>query len=216
MQVLLLFSGGADSSTLLYKLLSEGHAVSCVAFKYGQKHSKELSCAEELCELRGVPLSLIGIEGFAGSAVSSALLGDAPIPYGHYEEESMKKTVVPNRNMVLLSIAGSIAVSNSFDAIAIGAHSGDHAIYPDCRQNFLTAFETALWAGNWGKRVRVIAPFIDLNKADIIRTGRALGVPYHLTWTCYEGGEKPCGHAVHALNVKKRLRRFHDYLLKIP
>lgn len=192
MKTVLIFSGGADSTTLLYWLLNRGDDVYPITFCYGQRHLREIDAAQEICELCNVPFRVVDIFGFGG-ITNSALLGHSEIPHGHYQEESMKQTVVPNRNMIMLSIAASMAIANDCDNIAIGAHSGDHAIYPDCRRDFLTHVETAIWAGNWGKRPRVIAPFIKMDKGEIIRIGLDLNVPYHLTWTCYEGGEEPCG-----------------------
>jgi 7-cyano-7-deazaguanine synthase len=118
-----------------------------------------------------------------------------PVPEGHYEEESMKQTVVPNRNMILLALAGAWAISTKSDAIAYAAHSGDHAIYPDCRPEFTEAMSDALRLCDWHE-VKLMRPFLyptPMSKADIVKLGTSLGVPFELTWSCYKGGEKHCG-----------------------
>ena len=114
------------------------------------------------------------------------------IPEGHYEEESMKLTVVPNRNMIMLSVAVGWALALKFDAVAYGAHSGDHAIYPDCREEFAQALDRAVSLCDW-HGMRLMRPFVKMDKGEIAKRGAALGVPFDLTWTCYKGGDVHCG-----------------------
>jgi 7-cyano-7-deazaguanine synthase len=187
------FSGGMDSTTLLYYLLDNEFAVLAVSFDYGQRHKKELGYAARTCANLKVPHKVIDISS-AGQVLGGSALTDTDIevPEGHYEAESMKATVVPNRNMILLAIAGGYAVSEKADVLAIAVHAGDHAIYPDCRPEFIKDFELALRAGNY-HQVSVYAPFINWSKAEIAAEGRRLGVDFSATWSCYVGGDEPCG-----------------------
>jgi 7-cyano-7-deazaguanine synthase len=114
------------------------------------------------------------------------------VPHGHYTDESMKQTVVPNRNMLMLSVAVAWAISVKADSVCYGAHAGDRAIYPDCREEFASAFNTAALLADW-HQVSLSRPFVDMSKAEIVTLGRTLEVPFGQTWSCYEGGEKHCG-----------------------
>ncbi len=188
-RAVVVLSGGMDSATLLWSVLARGFEASALSVDYGQRHARELRCAKALCEMRGIPWRLLDLgRVFSGSA----LVGDGTIPHGHYAEESMKLTVVPNRNMVLLALAISEAVSRQASVVFYGAHAGDHAIYPDCRPPFVEAMAAAALVANW-QPVRLEAPFLRMSKGDIAFEGLKLGVPYESTWTCYEGGEAPCG-----------------------
>ncbi len=183
-----------DSTTLLYQLLEEGDEVLAISFDYGQRHVKELEFAARTCEKLRVSHQVVDLSDvgrlLGGSALTS---GDIEVPHGHYEHESMRLTVVPNRNMIMMSIAAGHAISAGYDRVAIAVHAGDHAVYPDCRPRFIEVFEDAVLEGNYG-RVTVYAPFIDMTKTGIVRLGRALGIDYENdTWSCYEGGEEPCG-----------------------
>lgn len=201
-KVVAIVSGGMDSTTLLYYLKSYfatpvyplGYTVeAAVSFDYGQKHSKELEFARETCDSIGIKHVLIDISD-VGRHLESHLLGHNPenIPEGHYEEESMKVTVVPNRNMIMLSIAAGIAMSRKAGYVAYAAHSGDHTVYPDCREEFACAMETALRIADWHE-VELLRPFILKSKADIVRIGDTLDIPWEKTWSCYKGGELHCG-----------------------
>jgi len=183
-----------DSTTLLYQLLREGDEVLAISFDYGQRHGKELKYAAATCQRLGVAHRIVDISNFSellgGNALTS---GGIDVPEGHYEDESMRLTVVPNRNMIMLSIAGGFAISEGCDRLAIAVHAGDHAIYPDCRPEFIERFEAALAAGNY-EALSVHAPFLSWTKTDIARLGREFGIDYdEETWSCYNGGEEPCG-----------------------
>lgn len=195
MKVLLILSGGMDSATLLAWHLARGDEVHALSFDYGQRHFRELDAAQDLSEWYGVPWTRIDLFGFADKVPGSSLTDHSmETPVGHYAADNMKGTVVPSRNAIMLSVAFGIAAAQGMDAVSFGAHSGDHTIYPDCRRPFIEALETALNLGVWvDKRIEILAPFLTLSKIDIVRLGDNLGVPYNLTWTCYEGGEKHCG-----------------------
>lgn len=191
-KAILILSGGMDSTTLLYRLLKEGHEVLCLSFNYGQRHKKELQYAKRICKNLNVKHKTINISNLIGLLKGSSLTDNIDVPEGHYQEESMKSTVVPNRNMIMLAIAGAYAVSQKAELLAIGVHAGDHAIYPDCRPEFIETFQRALIAGNYTP-VTLYTPYLTLTKGDIAKEGKILGVNYALTWTCYKGEETPCG-----------------------
>lgn len=176
-----LLSGGLDSTTLLYFLRSVGVKTIPVAFDYEQRHGlRELAAARAIDPDTRV-LTFPRLRSV-----------DPPIPDGHYADESMKAIVYPNRNMVMLSLAAGIAVDRGAGAVAYGAHAGDHPIYPDCRPAFIEAMRGALAVSNW-EPVQLLTPFRDFTKADIVRMGVTLGVPFGLTWSCYKGRERHCG-----------------------
>lgn len=180
--VVIALSGGMDSSTLLLRLLKEGSLITAVSFDYGQKHKVELERAQELIGYllsRGhyVKHKLIRIEGLAQLLNSNLVIGGGDVPEGHYAEENMKLTVVPNRNKIFSSIIQAIALSlsNWFDckvAIALGIHAGDFSIYPDCRQEFRDADLQAFRLGNWGgEKVDYYTPYLQMDKYDILKDG---------------------------------------------
>jgi len=193
MKITAIFSGGMDSATMLALLASEHHDLVPIGFDYGQRHRKELDYAAKLCARFGWPYQVIDL-----SAVGQLLIGSSqtdrsvPVPHGHYAADNMKKTVVPNRNMVMLAVAGAIALANKSDAVAYGAHAGDHTIYPDCRPVFIRTMRTAFQLCDW-ETIDLLTPFQDWTKGQIAALGVMLEVPYDLTWTCYEGREQPCG-----------------------
>jgi 7-cyano-7-deazaguanine synthase len=187
-KTLLIYSGGKDSTVLLYHLRALGHDVECVSFNYNQRHKRELESAKNICSMLDVKHSVLDIPQLHGSA----LTGNGEVPHGHYAEESMKQTVVPNRNMVMLSHAASMAIAKDKDILAYGCHAGDHAIYPDCRTEFVEAMKVALSLCDW-KQLELFTPFVEFDKGWIARLGHELEVPFDMTWTCYEGGEEPCG-----------------------
>lgn len=187
------FSGGMDSTTLLYHLLERGVKTLAISFDYGQRHKKELEYAARTCANLDVLHKIVDIspvrELIGGNALTDPKMA---VPAGHYEEEAMKVTVVPNRNMIFLAIAGGWAVAEEVDLLALAVHSGDHAIYPDCRPEFVDTFGQALRAGNY-HQVSVYAPFIEMSKGEIAAEGAKLGVDFSQTWSCYEGAKEPCG-----------------------
>ncbi|MCG7531935.1 7-cyano-7-deazaguanine synthase QueC [Psychrobium sp. MM17-31] len=192
-KVVVIYSGGMDSYTVLHKAIEEGKDVYPLTFNYGQRHSKEIEYAAAVCEKLNVPHKIVDISAInqlmAGSSLTSS---DIEIPEGHYEEESMKSTVVPNRNMVLLSMAIAYAVSLDARAVYYGAHSGDHAIYPDCRPEFVEKMNDVSQIANY-EPVDIVSPYIDVDKIGILTDGLRMGLDYGETWTCYNGRENACG-----------------------
>lgn len=191
--VVVLLSGGMDSVTALYDTRTRYEVTAAVSFDYGSKHNvRELPCASWHAAALGMPHVVIPLHFMARHFASHLLQGGGEIPKGHYEEASMKQTVVPFRNGIMLSIAAGIAESRGATGLVIAAHAGDHAIYPDCREEFMSAMEAAIVAGTYVS-VRLLRPFIALTKADIARRGHDLGVDFARTWSCYVGGERHCG-----------------------
>lgn len=191
MKSVIILSGGMDSVSLLYKLVAENKEVSAISFYYGQKHSRELEMAKLNCQKLNIHHEIVDISNITKLISNSALTGDIEVPKGHYEDENMKKTVVPNRNMIMASIAISYTVNIDADEIALGVHAGDHAIYPDCREIFIDALRAIAKVANY-KEIGVYTPYLKIDKGDIVADGLKNGVDYSLTWTCYEGKEKPC------------------------
>lgn len=192
-KVVVVVSGGMDSATLLYHILAEGHETRAISVDYGQRHVKELDYARQLCEGVKVPHQVADLSAINPIFGNNSLSGrDMEVPEGHYAEESMKQTVVPNRNMLLLSVAIASAAANKFNAVAYGAHSGDHAIYPDCRPEFAEAMDQAARLCDWNP-IELWRPFVHLDKGQIAKRGVDLGVPFEKTWTCYKGLDLHCG-----------------------
>lgn len=192
MKIIVILSGGMDSTTMLYKLLSEGNQIKAISFDYGQRHKLELEQAKETCNKLNIDHKVVDISFLKELISNSALTSEIEVPEGHYEDENMKLTVVPNRNMIMASIAIGYAVNEDFDAIAIGVHSGDHAIYPDCRPDFIDKLNSISLIANF-KPIQILAPFLNVDKGDIAIIGKELGVDYSKTLTCYNGGYEPCG-----------------------
>ena len=195
-KAVVVLSGGMDSVTALYKARADGYECHAISFNYGQRHKKELNFAQQICANLGISHQIVDLSNLTSLISNSALTGDIAVPEGHYAADNMKLTVVPNRNMIMYSIAIGYAVNIKAKAIFVGVHAGDHFIYPDCRPQFIEALDVAAIIGNDGfadKRFRVIAPFLHVSKADIVGIGTKLQVPYELTWSCYKGGDKHCG-----------------------
>lgn len=182
-RALVLFSGGLDSTTLIYHLRDAGYDVEALGIWYGQHHYRELDAAETIARRLSIPFDVVRVEGFA---VRSALTDATPLPDAASSDAVQGATVVPGRNAVLLSIAAALAQSQGMPAVAIGANLDDAAIYSDCRPGFLQAIGPALGA-------RILAPFVYWPKARVILEGAALGVPFAQTWSCYSGGARHCG-----------------------
>lgn len=191
---LVICSGGLDSVTLAHMMAAEGKLTGLVSFNYGQRHKKELDCAAA-CALRlGVSHTVLDISAIGSLLSGSALTDRIDVPDGHYAEESMKITVVPNRNAIMLSIAYGIACAQKAGAVAAAFHGGDHFIYPDCRPGFSRAFESMQnHALEDLAEIRLLTPFLTLTKSDIVAEGAKLGVPFGDTWSCYKGGARHCG-----------------------
>ncbi len=192
-KVIVLLSGGMDSVSALYWARKECEVVAALSFHYGSKHNdREIPFAEWHCGKLGVPHRTVQL-GVIGECFSSDLLaGRDDVPEGHYEEASMRRTVVPFRNGIMLSIAGGYAESIGAGAVVIAAHAGDHAIYPDCREPFMRAMDAALRTGTYAG-IELVRPFINLSKAEIVKAGHGLGVDFSRTWSCYKGGAIHCG-----------------------
>lgn len=189
---ILLFSGGLDSTTLLYELRNSSSGVQALLFNYGQKHVKELQFAAETCNRAGVEYTIADVSAIQPLIAKGSQSGNEEVPDGHYAEESMKTTVVPNRNMIMLSIAIGYAITLGAETVYTAVHNGDHAIYPDCREEFIAGMDTVAQLCDWHK-VRVVAPYVGISKADIVRHGIRIGVPYGDTWSCYKGQHFHCG-----------------------
>ncbi len=191
-KVVVIYSGGMDSFTVLNKAIQDGYQVYPLSFDYGQRHKKELDYAARVCAKLGVPHKIVDISAINQLIGGSSLTSDIDVPEGHYEEESMKSTVVPNRNMILLSLAIGYAVSLEADKVYYGAHSGDHAIYPDCRPEFVEQMNQVSQIANY-QPVEIYSPYLHVSKIDILTDGLNMGLDYSDTWTCYNGRELACG-----------------------
>jgi 7-cyano-7-deazaguanine synthase len=193
MKAVVLFSGGLDSTVLVYHLLNKGADLKLLSIDYGQRHEKELKSSSEIAEFLELEHEILRLPMLNNLLGGSALTDPSiSLPEGHYAEDSMKATVVPNRNMILLSLAAGHAISLQFDTVAYAAHAGDHTIYPDCRPEFATAMDQALKLCDWNT-VSLYRPFVQLSKHDLVRKGKELGVPFEKTWSCYAGNDKHCG-----------------------
>jgi 7-cyano-7-deazaguanine synthase len=193
MKVVVLCSGGMDSVTALHWARREHDPVAAVSFDYGAKHNaREIPFAAAQAAALGVRHRSVALP-FVNELFSSALLkGGGEIPEGHYEAETMRRTVVPFRNAIMLSIAAGMAESAGAKGLVIAAHAGDHAIYPDCREEFMLAMGEAMRSGTYAG-IRLLRPFISMDKAAIVAEGARLGVDFGKTWSCYKGGAIHCG-----------------------
>ena len=195
MNIIVVLSGGLDSTVVLYDAVAHNstQSVKAISFNYGQRHVKELECARAVSLMVGIEHKIIDLTSLTELLGASSLINSSiNIPEGHYTDSSMKSTVVPNRNMILLSVAAAWAISEKFDAIAYGAHAGDHTIYPDCRDEFVESLARTLKLADWHP-IEVLRPFVKLSKGDIVKRGVELGAPFQHTWSCYKGGEIHCG-----------------------
>ena len=206
MKAILIYSGGMDSTTLLHEYKDSIQLA--VTFGYGAKHNaREIDCAVENCHRLGIRHLLIPLDFIGKYFRSSLLIGGGDIPEGNYSDENMHTTVVPFRNGIMLAVAAGLAESLGLDTVLIANHSGDHAIYPDCRPEFIEAFGNATKAGTYNG-VDIVSPYCHLTKRDIALRGRALGVDYSLTYSCYKGGEKHCGRCGTCTERKEALEGF--------
>lgn len=194
MKTLVICSGGLDSVTLAWHVAATAQLHSLISFDYGQRHRRELDAAKACAAHFGVPHRVVDLTGITPLLGNNALTNDREVPHGHYAEASMKQTVVPNRNAIMMTIAFAAACAGNADAVALAVHGGDHFIYPDCRPGFIDAFASMQRAALDGMAdIALQAPFVDRDKAAIVRRGAELGVPFAETWSCYEGGERHCG-----------------------
>lgn len=188
---IIILSGGLDSTTMLYEYKDD--IALALSFDYGSNHNaRELAFARLHCERLGIPHIIIPLDFIHQYFRSSLLEGADAIPEGNYDDDNMRSTVVPFRNGIMLAIAAGMAETRGLSRIMMANHAGDHAIYPDCRQSFVDAMNQAIKAGTY-EGITLFTPYTNLTKADIARHGKALGIDYSETWSCYKGGEKHCG-----------------------
>lgn len=214
MKTLVVCSGGLDSVTLAYKVAKEHELIGLISFDYGQRHKKELGFAANIAKALSVPHQIIDISD-AGRALSgSALTDNIDVPDGHYAEESMKITVVPNRNAIMLTIAYGIAASRGADVVATAVHGGDHFIYPDCRPDFIQSFAKMQNHALEGiAKIELFTPFLNKSKTDIAAEAARLNVPIEQTWSCYKGNDIHCGRCGTCV---ERIEAFHLAGVKDP
>ena len=188
---LIVLSGGLDSTTMLYEY--RDRIALAISFHYGSNHNdREIAFAKLHCKRLHIPHMVISLPFIKEFFHSSLLEGADAIPEGNYDEANMKSTVVPFRNGIMLSIAAGMAENNKLQYIMLANHAGDHTIYPDCRPEFVRAMNDAVKAGTWNG-VQLLTPYTHLTKASIASHGKALGIDYSETWSCYKGGEHHCG-----------------------
>lgn len=190
--IVVIYSGGLDSFTLLHKALANGYQVSALSFDYGQRHKKELQYATQVCQRLSIPHKVVDIGSIQQLLLGSALTDKQAMPEGEYSLTTMQTTLVPNRNMILLSLAIGYAVSLKASEVWYGAHSGNHEIYPDCRPEFVQAMNQVSQIANY-QAVKVVAPYLHQSKTEIVLDGLNMGLDYSQTWTCYQGQELACG-----------------------
>lgn len=201
---IIIVSGGMDSVTLLCEY-KDRIAVG-VSFDYGSNHNaREIPFARQHCEILGIEHIVIDLAFMPQYFKSSLLDGAGAVPEGHYADDNIKSTVVPFRNGIMLSIAAGIAESRGLKYVMMANHSGDHTIYPDCRQEFVNAMNEATKAGTF-PGIEILAPYTGITKADIARRGKALGIDYSKTWSCYKGGEHHCGKCGTCMERKEAMR----------
>ena len=201
---IIVLSGGLDSTTLLYEYQSR--IALAVSFDYGSNHNqRELAFAALHCERLGIKHLIIPLDFIHQYFHSSLLSGADAVPEGNYDDENMRSTVVPFRNGIMLAVAAGLAEDNGLQQIMMANHAGDHAIYPDCRPAFVQAMDNAVQTGTYNG-VRLFTPYTRLTKADIARRGKALGIDYSETWSCYKGGEHHCGKCGTCTERREALR----------
>lgn len=211
-KVVVIYSGGMDSFTVLNRALKDGKEVFALSFDYGQRHVKELECASSVCNSLHIHHKVIDISAINQLLAGSSLTDDIEIPEGHYEAENMKSTIVPNRNMILISLAVAYAVSVEASQVYYGAHAGDHAIYPDCRPEFVQKMNDVCQIANY-ESVEIFSPYLNVNKTAILTDGLSMNLDYSNTWTCYNGREKSCGKCG---ACQERLEAFRDNNITDP
>ncbi len=211
-KAIVILSGGLDSTVLTYWLKYNGYDLQAISFYYGQRHSRELECAKRTCEKLNIPFKLLNISQAMNQLDSKSVLlnQESELPKEHYTHENQKQTVVPNRNMIMISFAVGFAEVNQIEKVFYAAHKNDYTIYPDCRKEFVyplsQASKKATYTG-----VRVLAPFTNKLKSDLVAIGNKLKVPFEDTWSCYTGEELPCGRCA---TCQERLEAFKKNNLK--
>jgi 7-cyano-7-deazaguanine synthase len=206
-KAVIIVSGGIDSTTLLYTAAAEGFDVRALTFLYGQRHVKEVACAERICRSLDVLHKVVDLssmkELLSGSALTDESVDVPEVPETAEHYDTLKATIVPNRNAIFLSVAIGYAVSLGAENVFFGAHFSDRGVYPDCRREFVEAFESAERLATGNQRLNIKAPFVDKDKSEIVRLGQEFGVPFKETWTCYKGGALHCG-ACSSCSERKR------------
>ena len=216
-KAVVIVSGGIDSTTLLYKTLKKGYKVSALTFNYGQKHVKEIESAKYFCEALDTPHKVVDLTSIKDLLSGSALtdpgvqIPNVPETAEHYD--TLKATIVPNRNAIFLSIAVGFAVSTGSDHIYFGAHHSDRGVYPDCRKEFVEALQVTERLATDNPALEIDAPFVEVEKSEIVKLGAELGVPFEKTWTCYHGGGIHCGACS---SCRERKRAFRESGVKDP
>ena len=194
MRTIVVCSGGLDSVSLAHRVAAEYDLFGLLSFDYGQRHRKELEYAALCAERLRVPHQIIDLRDIGRNLTGSALTDELTVPDGHYAEETMRITVVPNRNAIMLAIAFGVASARGADAVATAVHGGDHFIYPDCRPGFIDAFQTMQNHALEGyASIALLTPYVNQPKSAIVVDGARSGTPFVQTWSCYKGGEKHCG-----------------------
>ena len=190
----LLISGGMDSTVLLSDLRAQGRDVSTISFNYGQRHARELQSLNDVLDYYGIVErhKHVDLRPVGALLSKGSLSGNDEVPHGMYNNEVMKSTIVPNRNMIMLSIAVGYAISIDATSVYYAAHAGDHAIYPDCTEEFVKSLDTTVFIGNKWNEIEVRSPFIRIDKTELVQLGMHNTAPLELTWSCYEGKDRPC------------------------
>ncbi len=207
MSDLVLLSGGLDSSTLIADRCAAGTATLAVGFNYGQRHCRELDAARAVAHHYGVPIVVVSLRTWGRLLAGSALTDEAvDVPHGHYADDSMRSTVVPNRNAVMLTAAAGIAVSRGLNRVLTAVHAGDHPVYADCRPEFIDAINYTVGLA-CDEAVTIEAPFVNWTKTEIAARAGELDLPIGLTWSCYEGGDEHCARCGTCV---ERIEALHD------
>lgn len=191
-KTIVIFSGGLDSTTLLYWCRNQGHHVRALSIDYGQRHVRELTAARRIAGLAGVEHRVVDLTHLRPLLAGSSQTDDIPVPDGHYADATMAQTVVPNRNAIMLAVAAAWAISTESNTVAYAAHAGDHPVYWDCRPDFVRA-QQELYRLAKPSPISIWAPFLGLTKTMIVTRAVELHVPYEETYSCYRGDEIHCG-----------------------
>jgi 7-cyano-7-deazaguanine synthase len=210
MKCISIVSGGLDSVTMAYRLAADGWDQRLLSFDYGQRHVKELESAQRCADALNVAHTIVDLHSVTPLLWGSSLTDMAvDVPDGHYAAPSMAATVVPNRNAIMLSIAYAAAIADGAEAVAMGVHTGDHFVYPDCRPDFIEQFaamELVAAEGHIAPEFELLTPWIDVDKTEIARQAHMLGVPIADTWSCYKGRDIHCGTCGTCVERKEALR----------
>ncbi len=216
-KAVIIASGGIDSSTLLYKMVDEGFSVHALTFIYGQRHLKEIKSAEIISHHLGIEHKVVDIssmnELLQGSALTDTSIDVPEVPEKTEHFDTLKSTIVPNRNAIFLSIAIGYATSIEANHVFFGAHFSDRGVYPDCRKEFVQAFEISERLATDNPDLVIDAPFVNSDKSEIVKLGSELGVPFEETWTCYKGGDIHCGACS---SCRERKRAFFESGIEDP